>query len=446
MGPVKVRYSSGIRTTGEEEAFYSFCLASNCTDGANPVGGLVSDPAGNIYGTATSGGTNNGGVVFSIEDATATPPAFQFIPVKPCRVVDTSNPAGPFGGPNLSAGQTRSFDIPDGACDIPSAAAAYSLNVTVVPNGPLAYLTIWPTGQTQPYVSTLNSDGRIKANAAIVPAGTNGGVSVYVSDPTRVILDIDGYFVPAGSNSSALAFYPLDPCRIADTRNDNGPLGGPSISGGTSRAFPILSSACGIPSSAKAYSLNVTAAPYATLNYLTIWPTGEAQPDVSTLNAPTGTVVANAAIVPAGTSGEVSVFVSDTSDVILDINGYFAPPATGGLSLYTLTPCRVIDTRRGTTPFPGILTVNVEDSACTPPLTARGYVLNATVVPSPYSSFAYLGFWPAGENPSYVSTLNAFDGAITSNMAIVPTADGDIDAYSPSPGDLILDLSSYFAP
>jgi hypothetical protein len=34
------------------------------------------------------------------------------------------------------------------------------------------------------------------ANAAIVPAGANGAVSIFVTDPTHVILDIDGYFAP----------------------------------------------------------------------------------------------------------------------------------------------------------------------------------------------------------------------------------------------------------
>lgn len=52
----------------------------------------------------------------------------------------------------------------------------YSLNVTVVPQGPLGYLTIWPEGEGQPDVSTMNSpDGRIKANAAVVPGGVSGG-------------------------------------------------------------------------------------------------------------------------------------------------------------------------------------------------------------------------------------------------------------------------------
>jgi hypothetical protein len=73
----------------------------------------------------------------------------------------------------------------------------------------------WPTEAPG---STLNSDGRVKANAAIVPAGNNGGsVSVFATDTTNVLLDIAGYFAPV--SSSTLPFYSLPPCRIADTRN-----------------------------------------------------------------------------------------------------------------------------------------------------------------------------------------------------------------------------------
>jgi len=74
-----------------------------------------------------------------------------------------------------------------------------------------------------------------------------------------------------------------------------------------------------------AYSLNATVLPRTTLGYLTLWPTGPPQPYVSTLNSYDGSVVANAAIVPAGAGGSASAFVSDLSDLILDVNGYFAP-------------------------------------------------------------------------------------------------------------------------
>jgi Pro-kumamolisin, activation domain len=371
------------------------------------------------------------------------PMPLQFVKVTPCRVVDTRNPTGPFGGPVLAALTSREFEIPNGACNIPSSAVAYSLNVTVVPIGPLGYLTIWPSGQTQPLVSTLNSDGRVKANAAITPAGTNGGVSVYVTNESHLILDIDGYFVPKGTGS-ALAFYPVTPCRILDTRKAVGPLGGPYVAAGTSRDFPVQSSSCGLPSGAQAYSLNVTAVPRGSLGYLTLWASGQAQPLVSTLNDITGTLVANAAIVPAASDGDISIYASNSTDVVLDVDGYFAAPATGGLSLYTTAPCRVLDTRQTTGAFDGVLQVGVEPSTCGPPSTAQAYVLNATIVAP--AGLGYLSLWPAGENQPTVSTLNAIDGATTSNMAIVPTNNGNIDAFSSNHTQLILDLSSYFAP
>ena len=141
-----------------------------------------------------------------------------FVPITPCRIADTRNANGPFGGPILAAGSTRDFIIPSSSCGIPSTAQAYALNVTVVPPAGLDYLTLWPSGATQPTVSTLNSDGRVKAAAAIVGAGPSGGVSVFVTDNTHVVLDISGYFIPAAESSTALAFYPLTPCRVLDTR------------------------------------------------------------------------------------------------------------------------------------------------------------------------------------------------------------------------------------
>jgi hypothetical protein len=194
--------------------------------------------------------SSDGGIYLDAISVT-TAPAQQttgndFVPVTPCRLVDTRNPNGAFGGPSITGGSSRAFVIPSGPCGIPSRATAYSVNVTVVPHGPLGYLTIWPSGQSQPVASTLNSDGRIKANAAVVPAGSNGAVSVYATNTTDVILDINGYFVPE-STAGALSLYTLPPCRIADTRNPAGVLGGPSLVAASVRTFPVLSSACDYP-------------------------------------------------------------------------------------------------------------------------------------------------------------------------------------------------------
>jgi hypothetical protein len=264
-------------------------------------------------------------VILDINGYFDSPGTYAFYPVQPCRVADTRAPAGPFGGPHLTGAQGRDFPVPSSSCGLPATASAYSMNVTVVPEGYLGYLKTWPTGQAQPNVSTLNSwTGKVVANAAIVPAGTGGSISVYAQDPTQVVLDTNGYFgAPGGSGS--LSFHPVPPCRVADTRRDQGPLGGPKMAASTARSFPMPSSGCGIPATAAAYSLNVTVVPDGMLQYLTVWPTGAGQPFASTLNSWDGTVVANAAIVPAGQGGAISVFVTDRTHVILDINGYFAP-------------------------------------------------------------------------------------------------------------------------
>src|SRR5437764_5127815 len=302
--------------------------------------GPVSAGISTIVVTGTAGNLNH---VVKINVASG----LDFVPVTPCRIADTRNPNGSFGGPFVSGGFTRGFSVPGSACNIPSNAQAFSLNVTVVPHGSLGFLTMFPCGAPLPLSSTLNSiDGRVKAGAAIVPTGINGGVCAFASNDTDVVLDINGYFVSPTVNASALAFFPLTPCRLVDTRGPAGPLGGPSMVGNATRTFPILSSPCNVPASVQAYSLNFTSVPNGSLGFLTTWPAGQPQPLVSTLNAPTGAVTANAAIVPSGANADISVFVTNNSDLVIDINGYFAPPAAGGLSLFSFNPCRVLDTRK----------------------------------------------------------------------------------------------------
>ncbi len=375
----------------------------------------------------------------------------QFTAVTPCRLVDTRTGYG--GGGPIQGGTFQTFNLPQLAqtkgCANLSSASLYSLNVTLVPfnGGRVGFLTIWPAGLAQPGISTMNSlDGRIKANAAIVMGGSSGGVSVYVSGTSDVLLDIDGYFSPPGG--STLAFYPLTPCRVVDTRNANGDLAGPYLLADQERDFPVIQSSC-IPQGPgiAAYSFNVTAVPHPTgqrLGFLTVWPQGGSRPNVSTLNNLTGTIVANAAIVPSGIGGGVAVYPNNDTDLLIDIDGYFGTPASGGLSLYPVPPCRVLDTRNGNGAFQNELTVSVAGSVCAPSSSAEAYVLNATVVPQP--TLGFLTLWADGQQRPTASTLNAKDGAITSNMAVVPTNNGSIDAYANNLTQLILDISSYFAP
>ena len=284
---------------------------------------------------------------------------------------------------------------------------------------------------------------------SIIPAGASGEISAFATNTTNVIVDVNGYFAPV--SSSTLAFYPLPPCRVADTRDGTYPqgLGPPFLTGAHERTFPIVNATtCNIPSSAVVYSMNFSVVPLGPLGYMTVWPTGETRPVVSTLNDIPGQIIANAAIVVAGTGGNVSVYPTNDTDLTIDINGYFAPPGTGGLSLYTQPLCRVIDTRKvgSGQPFSGELwpPVDVVDSGCGRSSLAQAYVFNASVVPQDY--LGYLTLWPDGTTQPLVSTLNALDRSISSNMAIVPSTNGTVDAYASGLTQLILDISSYFAP
>jgi trimeric autotransporter adhesin len=417
------------------------------------VGAIGEDTAGNAINLLPNENAINSGAAFVFAGAGSAPAPLQFVPITPCRMVDTRNPNGPVGGPAIQALTSRNFPVRS-VCGVPANSTAYSLNVTVVPRGSLGYLTIWPGGLSQPLVSTLNSlDGRIKANASIVPAGTDGSVNVFVTDTTDVLLDVNGVFVPQGSNAAGQAFYPVNPCRVLDSRL---PGGGGTLAMNTTRAVIVANAGgCGIPANATAYATNVTVVPRQPLGFLTLWTggSGTPRPTVSTLNALTGTVTANLAIVPAGTAGDINAFVTDATDLIVDVTGYFGPPGNpGALNFYTLLPCRVVDTRLANGPLGGPQPAGnstrdfpVLSSPCNVPGTSRAYSMNATVLPAP--TLGFLTLFPTGVSRPTVSTLNAVDGSLTANAAIISSGTtGQISAYLTDLSHLILDINGYFAP
>jgi len=126
--------------------------------------------------------------------------------------------------------------------------------------------------------------------------------------------------------SAPLFFVAVSPCRLADTRGNgfSGAFGPPSLATGSPRNFPITGS-CGIPSDAAAVSANLTATNTMGLGFLKAYPEGVVAPTVSTLNYGPGQTVANAAVIPLGAGGGVTIAagVSGT-DFVLDVNGYYA--------------------------------------------------------------------------------------------------------------------------
>jgi hypothetical protein len=153
--------------------------------------------------------------------------------------------------------------------------------------------------------------------------------------------------VSTQSFSSPFPFVAVTPCRVADTRGNGftGAYGPPSIAANTTRTF-VISGQCGIPANAAAVSFNFTALDIVAAGDLRVFPAGAAAPLVSTLNYNANTPnIANAAIVPLGTSGGITVQADATTiNLIIDVNGYYGPGLGSGNTFlgsiagnYTLT-------------------------------------------------------------------------------------------------------------
>jgi Chaperone of endosialidase len=151
--------------------------------------------------------------------------------------------------------------------------------------------------------------------------------------------------------ANPLVYVAMTPCRVVDTRtsgiyNGNPTFGPPTLAGGSTRAFPIQANGnCTIPSIAQAYSFDVAVVPPGILGFVTMWPYGSPQPTTSVLNDNLGTVLDEETIAAAGNDayGSVNVYVTQTTDLVIDINGYFAAEsdaahntATGGQALSSL--------------------------------------------------------------------------------------------------------------
>ncbi len=160
---------------------------------------------------------------------------------------------------------------------------------------------------------------------AVTPARATGRVNVAVtnSDATSATL-ANGYFYappPAPAN-----FYSVTPCRLIDTRNAVGILGGPALSGGQQRTF-TLTGACGVPAGAKAVSVNLTVTGPTAGGGLAIYP-GNAFPlGTSSINFGAGQTRANNSILTLATDGTGTVGVHNaaggSTHFILDVNGYY---------------------------------------------------------------------------------------------------------------------------
>jgi hypothetical protein len=144
-------------------------------------------------------------------------------------------------------------------------------------------------------------------------------LTLTTNDPARPTVAYDltctGSPVPP-----SLTFFTVTPCRLVDTRLVGGPL-----MAGSDRTFSFVGPACGIPSTAKAVSLNVAVTQPTVAGNVRLFPSDAPVPNASTINFIAGQTRANNAVVGLSAAGELTARCapSGSTHLILDVNGYF---------------------------------------------------------------------------------------------------------------------------
>jgi hypothetical protein len=214
-----------------------------------------------------------------------------------------------------------------GGINPPNGAAAGGTPVAITGTNFVSGATVSIGGAAATGVN-VGSSTSITATTSAHAAGT---VNVVVTNPGAQSGTLtNGYTyegIPAGGGnpSRATKFYTLTPCRVIDTRDPAGPLGGPSLPANGQRSFTVAG-ACGIPASAASVSANVTALPSGS-GSLSIVPGNSGNTGTNNLSFTAGRVLANNAILYLATDGAGSILVLNnspaTAHLILDVNGYF---------------------------------------------------------------------------------------------------------------------------
>ena len=127
--------------------------------------------------------------------------------VTPCRLFDTrsSEPIGDRTTP-LNADETfvRQVTGANGNCTIPAGGSVINYNLTI-PNGLDGFLTLYPADAERPNASTINpvTGQGVKVNGGTVALSASGAIVSYsLRGPLDAILDITGYYVPAGNGGA----------------------------------------------------------------------------------------------------------------------------------------------------------------------------------------------------------------------------------------------------
>ncbi|MCU1502057.1 MAG: hypothetical protein JWM12_1411 [Ilumatobacteraceae bacterium] len=443
-GPIETCVVSGANTTGTAKAIL---------DGDNVVVAIPRVPLAD--GTHHISMHTNARTVewsFGIDqaasDATPTTPAdaaptgtrSTMQPLLPSRIVDTRIGRGalPF-----QAGSQQRIQV-TGTGGVPAGATAVMANVTATEGSADGFVTLWNCAGARPNASTLNfRANRNVPNSATIPLDSAGGICAFAYAGTQLIVDVTGYT----ATDAADAYDPVIPTRVMDTRSGLGPS--TRLAAGQTVELQITGTA-GVPVNAAAAVLNVTADDAAALGVVTVFPCGS-RPEVSNLNPAIGQTRANLVITALSGRGTVCLFSQQSTDLIVDVFGYFAG---SGSRLTVTTPFRFTDTRERTTALNAGLggaklragqVVEIQ-MAGVRGIAGDASAISANITATDANGPGWLAAWPcAGDTPT-VSNVNYGSTDPVANAAqLTLSGRGSICVVSYTDVHVIIDVNGWWS-
>jgi serine protease AprX len=364
------------------------------------------------------------------------------------------------------AGQT--FTVTQDASGCPS----ITISPATLPNGFTSLLyeqTLTQTGSASAITWSVSAGALpigLSLSASGVLSGLPGTAGVYnftvTATDANSCTGTRTYIVIV--SGSGLMFYPLEhPVRLLDTRP--GQVGcdapGAPITSGNSRTQTAAGRSCDgllIPLSARALTGNITTV-QSDGGYLVLYPGDATLPTVANSNYGPNEILNNVFTVKlSGGDGTFKIATTTNTHVVVDVTGYFAPPAENGLYFHPLLkPVRMLDTRAGFTacsapgtPMPGgvdsMLTLPGTCDGVSLPAGAKAIVGNITTVNPQGSGPANLTLFPADAARPLAASSNYLPGQTMNapfTVGLSPT--GRFKVYPTTQTDLVIDVLGYYS-
>jgi len=256
-----------------------------------------------------------------------TPATTSYEPLNPARLIDTRTDGTTVDGAQQAGGLVGSDSTTTlhvgGRGGVPADATSVVLNVTTTESTADGYVTAFPCGTERPNASSVNGVANSTvANFVIAKLGADGAVCLYSQSATHLIADVNGYFTPGSS------FVPLTPARVMDTRSSTAGTTADGLFAGAGviplgTVTPLRVNGRGGVPVATTVVLNVTVTEPGAPGYVTVYPCGIDPPNASNLNYALNQTVANGALVKIGTGGDVCLYNSQPTHLVVDVTGYF---------------------------------------------------------------------------------------------------------------------------